>query len=368
VIDPEDAVRLAEQAALGGLILAPRHLDTVRRWLRPADFTDPWHARVYDTLCERHSAGETITPVTIGTDLQDRLGRQHADAVRVHDLLQATPTNPVPVVYARMVLETGLRREVADLGVLLRAGALQSALSGESVPMAATCALVDAGLSAAGARWARATGAPVEDDAPIPLRAALRSPDLRLGADKLLRLHPRRDAVAEHANEAALVGCLIAHPAAIPDAAGWLTPNRIVTPIWRTVYAATVELSELGHPVDAVTVAWATRRLSHHDQPSPDLRVLLEAVDGGRFAVPDHAARLVAADQMRRIAESGSQQLFAGSLNPGVLVPDLVDTGRLITTALRQAAAVLPERRGAPSAPYLAVVRSLEAARGPVAG
>ena len=269
----------------------------------------------------------------------------------MHDLLQATPTNPVPGVYARMVLETGLRREVAGLGVLLRAGALQSALSGESVPTAATCALVDAGFSAAGARWARATGVPVEDDAPIPLRAALRSPDLRLGADKLLRLHPRRDAVAEHANEAALVGCLIAHPAAIPDAAGWLTPNRIVTPIWRTVYAATVELSELGHPVDAVTVAWATRRLSHHDQPSPDLPVLLEAVDGGRFAVPDHAA-----------------QLFAGSLNPGVLVPDLVDTGRLITTALRQAAAVLPERRGAPSAPYLAVVRSLEAARGPVAG
>jgi hypothetical protein len=368
MIDPDDAVQLAEQATLGGLILAPHHLDTVRRWLRPADFTDPWHARVYGTLCERHSAGEAITPVTVGTDLQDQLGRQHDSAVRVHDLLQATPAKPVPADYARMVLETGLRREIADVGVLLRAGALQSTLSGESVPMAATCALVDASLSSTGARWARATGAPAEDDAPIPLRAALRSPDLRLGADKLLRLHPHRDPAQEPANEAALVGCLIAHPEAIPDVARWLRPNRLVTPSWRGVYAATVELSELGHPVDAVTVAWATRRLSHHDQPSPDLRVLLEAVDGGRFAVPDHAARLVAADQMQRIAENGSQQLLAGSQNPGVLVPDLVDTGRLVTAALRQAAAVLPERRGGPSAPPLAVVRSLEAARGPVAG
>ena len=94
MIDPEDAVRLAEQAALGGLILAPRHLDTVRRWLRPADFTDPWHARVYDTLCERHSAGETITPVTIGTDLQDRLGRQHANADGCTTSFKRPPRTP----------------------------------------------------------------------------------------------------------------------------------------------------------------------------------------------------------------------------------------------------------------------------------
>ncbi|MCR6494534.1 DnaB-like helicase N-terminal domain-containing protein [Cellulomonas sp. P24] len=364
MIDSDSGIHLAEQATVGALLLAPHQIDRVQGWLRPADFTDPWHAQVYNLIREQHIAGQPVDPQTIATHLLERLGARQAAIVQIHDLLESTPPHPEPAVYGRMVLDAALRREVAGQGVLLRAGALQSALSGESVPMAATCALVDAGLDAVANRWAQATGipAPVAADAPVPLRAALRNPGLRLSADKLLSVHPGRDQVAEQAHEATLVGALIAHPDEITAVAAWLAPTRITTPIWRTVYAATVELAELGQPVDLVTVTWATMRLSHHEQQCPTLADLREVVDAGRFAVPHHAATVVAADQLRRLAETGSHQLLAGARNPGLLPPDLVDAGRLITGALRQIACALPEHLGEPAAPDLAVVRSLEAA------
>lgn len=368
MIDPDEAVHLAEQATLGALLLAPQHVRAVQGWLRPADFADPWNAEVYNLIREHHTAGRPLDAATMGPQLIDRLGAQHAAVVQVHDLLEATPPRPDPVTYGRMVLDAALRREIAGQGVLLQAGTLQAALSGESVPMTATCALVDAGLTAAGNRWALATGEPVTGlETPVPLRAALRNLDLRLGADKLLRTHPRRDPVAERAHEMALVAGLIAHPDAIADVAVWLSPRRLVTPGWRTVYAATVELAELGRRVDLVTVTWATQRLSHHDQPSPSVRDLRVAVDGARFEVPHHAATRVAIDQLRRIADNGAHQLTTGADNPGLLITDLVDTGHLITGALRQTAAALPERHDASATAQLGIVRSLEAARGQVA-
>ena len=361
MIDRDEAVRLAEQATLGSLLYLPQAVDDVGRWLRSGDFADPWHAQVYRLIREHHAAGHPLDATALGSEMLRELGPRRANLVGVHDLLAAAPTRPDPAVYSRMVLDAGLRREIAGLGVLLRAGALQSAQTGGPAPVVNSSALVDAALNSCSARWAQAIGNPgPADETPVRLRPALHNADLRLGADKYLRVHPARDPAAEQEHEAALVGALIAHPAAIGEVARWLPPGHISAPAWRTVYTATVELAELGQPVDLATVAWATGRLSHHDQPAPAFAELREAVDNGRLIDPRPAAAAVAGDQLRRIADNGAHQLMLGADNPGLLVSDLVDTGHLVTTALRSIAQELPHSARQANRPALAVVRTLE--------
>ena len=368
MLNPDDATRLAEQATLGALILDPAPLAEIRAWLRPLDFTEALHGQVYSVLCERYAAGQPTDALSMGTALIGRApGMSHG--VRVHDLLRAVPATVHTIAYARAVAETGLRREAAELGVLLRAGALQSALSRESVQMTSTCSLVDAGLMSIARRWDTASGNPHThpDTTPMQLRAALRNPDLRRGADKFLQTRPERDTGAEHAHEALLVGSLISQPDEVLVIGARLPPPRISAPKWRTVYGAILELSELGLAVDLVTVAKATARLSHHGQPSPTMTQLREVVDQARLTSPQHIERLVWVDQMRRIADHGADQLLAGANNPGVRIGDLVDTGQRVTAALREAARMLPEQVADPQPRRLAAVPSVENVRSPVA-
>lgn len=362
MITADDAAHLAEQATLGALLLAPDKVAAVAGWLRKGDFNDAWHHEVYALICENHRAGVPVEATTVGHQLVERLGPERGAVIRVHDLLQAAPSQPDACVYGRFVLEAGLRREIAGQGVLLEAGALQSAMNGESVPMLATCSLVNAGLTGAQRRWATAAGALEEPAAQssFPAPSPRRSWDLRMGADKLLRTHPERNKAREQANEIHLIGTLIAHPDAIRDVAAWLPPTHVAAPMWRTVYAAIVSLENAGEPVDLVTTTWATRKLAYHDQPCPPLAALRDAVEGGRFETPRFAAAAVGGDQLRRIAENGTRQLTAGAGNPAVTIEELLETARAVSGALSRTAFALPVRRGEESPPHLAVVRNLD--------
>lgn len=206
MIRPDEATRLAEQALLGSLILDPQSLASVRRWLRPGDFSDPRHGTVFSLLRECDTAGDPIDPMAVAGDLAGRLPSASPGVV-VHDLLQAVPAAPNAYLRAHrrggQPAPGGRRRRHPPT-----AGALQSALSRESVPMSSTCALVDAALDSVAWRWAAAMGFPesAQDRTPIQLRPALRNPGLRLGADKLLQNHPDRDTAIEQAHEALLVG------------------------------------------------------------------------------------------------------------------------------------------------------------------
>ncbi|GGC14576.1 hypothetical protein GCM10010972_29860 [Cellulomonas carbonis] len=369
MIRPDMVAVLAERALLGSVLLDPEPLCSFRTWLRPSDFTDPQHGQLFTLLCERQIAGDPIDPMTVASALAGRLVGS-SPGVMVHDCLAAVPAVASPQSYARIVAEAGLRREIAGLGVLLRAGALQSWLSRESVPMTSTCALVDAALVSVGRRWDAAAGAPrpLQSPTPIQLNAALRNPNLRVGADKLLQAHPDRDVAAEHLHEAILVGSLIAHPKDVAAVGSHLPPQRISSAPWRTVYGATLELAELGQAVDLVTVAHATARLNHHGQPTPSLAELLEVTDAARHTAPRTAEQAVWVDQLRRIADNGADQLLKGAANPGLNVADLIDTGRLVTTALRDGAGMLPERVGTDSA-LVGQQRAPQATRhGPAAG
>lgn len=356
-MDTRDVAALAEQAALGALLLDPAPLTAIRQWLRPGDFADTWRGWVFTTILERHTAREPIDPVLVGQDMTARHGRRLAALPRLHTLVANTPQIRHVAEYAQVVLDAALRREITGLGVLLRAAAAQTAFDGTAVPMTTTCNLVDAGLDTAAERWATALG--IAHDAvvvPLALRAAARSGDARESAARYLDAHPPRDAAEEHQHEVDLVGTLIAHPEHIAAVADWLPPQRIGDPAWRLLYATTLELVELGRPVDLITVAATAARYAHHGPDLPEVDELRSVVEAGWLAWPNAVVRTVAADQVRRLADVGADQLAQAAANPGVQVGDIADTGHLITAALRRTAAGLPATRDAtPNRPVIGI-------------
>ncbi|WP_156388125.1 DnaB-like helicase N-terminal domain-containing protein [Cellulomonas sp. Root137] len=342
-MNDDDITRLAEQTTLGSVLLQPAALDEIQRWLRAGDFADTWHSEVFTSMLERRAAHEPIDPQRMADALTGRLGTRRANLPRLADLLHVTPPHPHAVTYARMVLDGGLRREIAGTGVLLRAAAVRCASDRMSRPIYATCNVVDAAMDCAEARWAKATGqAHDEVVVPLALRAVMRNTEARMGADKYLSAHPGRDAGSERRNAIALIGALIAQPEHVAEVAQWLAPARITDPGWRAVYGTLIDLAELGQHVDIVTVAWATRAHTHHEPALPGLSELRAAVDDGWSKQLRPAIQAVAGDQVRHLADAGAAQLLAGATNPGVLITDLVDTGHLLTTALRRTAAALP--------------------------
>lgn len=342
----DELVDLAEQSTLGALMLRPDALTSVRAWLRPGDFADLWHAQVYTALLERQPVGG-LDPNSMAAVLVDRLGTRMADLPRFARLLGVTPLQPDPLAYGRMVAEGALRREIAGLGILLQAAALDAASDRTATPLLTTCSMVDAGLDVAGGRWASANGEPHDDVVvPLHLRAAVRNTGLeaRTAADKHLSANPPRDLEAERAHIVTLVGTLIAHPEIVPAVADWLPAARIQDPVWRLIYGTTIELAELGRHVDVATVAWAAYAHTPHGPDLPSVGTLQQAVEQGRYAYPPDVLRTVAADQVRHLADVGAEHLRTAATNPAVLVCDLVDTGHTITTALRTAATALPSQ------------------------
>jgi hypothetical protein len=338
------ALARAEAATLGAVLLDPAALDRVR-WLRGRDFTDPWHARVFDLLRETSHTQPPIGPAAFGRALLDRHGPHRADLPRLVDLLTATPPRPQLEVYARMVLDASIRRDVASQGVLLRAGALQAALTGTAHPVSATTALVHAALDAGENRWNRATGTSPGDPrpaTPAALAPALRHPTPALNADRLLSAHPALDPAQVADHERDLIAALVSHPAAAAELAGWLRPEHLLDRDWAAVYAAVLDLTDTAQPVDEVTVGWRIARSARRLGPGPDPRTLRTAVEQTLTADPRWLARRVAGDHVRRTAEHAASGLEAAAANPGLDVVDVLGTGHLHTDAVRGAAAGLP--------------------------
>jgi replicative DNA helicase len=333
-------MHLAEQATLGALMLEPQLAADVTTWLRAEDFDHPWHRSVYASIRELHAAHAPVDPQRVGVAMVDRLGRR-ADLPHLLDLLQAAPTRPVGHRYAAMVLEASLRRDTACQGVLLQAAALSAGLAQHSRPVTTVVAQVDASLDHAEHRWRHATSDPVAPRTEVET-LGLGIPVSALGADRLLQAHPALDPAAVRRGEEALVASLIARPDHVGDVVRWLRPDALTSTAWRPVYAAVIQLAELGEPVDVVTVAWEVHRASSRLGPGPGTRELRDAVESAACTYPSHLARAVAADHVRITADRAAHALRAAAGNPGVDLTDVLATGHLLTSALRESAEALP--------------------------
>lgn len=61
----------AEQAVLGAILISPKAWERVESILKPEDFADPYHGRLYEACGKLIKAGQRATPVTINPLLQD---------------------------------------------------------------------------------------------------------------------------------------------------------------------------------------------------------------------------------------------------------------------------------------------------------
>jgi hypothetical protein len=335
-----NAVHLAEQATLGTLMIDPGLAADVTTWLRAEDFDHPWHRCVYASIRELHAAHAPVDPQRVGAALTDRLGPR-ADLPHLLDLLQAAPIRPLGHRYAAMVLEASLRRDTACQGVLLQAAALSASLSQHGRPVTAVVAQVDASLDHAEHRWRHATSNPTPPRTDAQT-LGLGVPVSALGADRLLQAHPALDPEAVRRGEEELVASRIARPGHIGEVARWLRPDALTNARWRPVYAAVLQLAELGEPVDVITVAWEVHRASSRLGPGPGTRELRDAVESVACTDPAHVARTVAGDHVRITADRASHALRAAAGNPGVDLTDVLATGHLLTSALQECAQALP--------------------------
>lgn len=64
-LQPGLPAEAAGRRMLQDLTAGAHHLPRVRRWLRPAHFASPAHARTYALICGMHTAGQPVDPVTV---------------------------------------------------------------------------------------------------------------------------------------------------------------------------------------------------------------------------------------------------------------------------------------------------------------
>jgi hypothetical protein len=336
-----NAVHMAEQSTLGCLMLEPTLANSVSTWLRADDFSHPWHRSVFTTIRELNVARTPIDPTRIGQALFERFGSRRADLPSVVDLLQAVPIRPQGQRYASMVLEASLRREVSCQGVILQAAALSAALTQRSEPVTRITTLIDTTLAQAEERWLGATDGRPDVGQRKDVRLVSRDHDTELGADRLFRAHPPIDPAEVRQNEERLIASLVTHPNHIASTAAWLRPDAPSDPKWRPVYAALVQLDELAQPIDVVTVTWEVQRTSARLGAGPGTRELREAVELAETDDPTHCGRIVAGDQLRIAANHGADTLRAAAANPGIELVDVLQTGHLVASALRETAGAL---------------------------
>ncbi|SIL73477.1 replicative DNA helicase [Mycobacteroides abscessus subsp. abscessus] len=121
--DPETIPNdlLAEQSALGAMMLNEKALAQVSEALKPEDFYRPAHATIFTAIIATWLCGIDVDPVTVAAEL-DKMGKLKniGGAPYLHTLMSAVPTPEYGVQYAQIVAGKARLRRLGELGVRLR--------------------------------------------------------------------------------------------------------------------------------------------------------------------------------------------------------------------------------------------------------
>lgn len=132
---PDEAARLpqdpaAERAVLAAVLVDRRQLDAVREILRPQDFVDVRHQRIFEVFCALDDAPEArkIDLVTVRAELE-RAGRLAAagGGAYLAELFDGVARSSHAAEYARLVHERSLSRALHHFGSRIASEAIRSA-------------------------------------------------------------------------------------------------------------------------------------------------------------------------------------------------------------------------------------------------
>jgi len=107
----------AEQAVLGGLMLAPEALCRVQDWLAPEDFYRRDHRLIYESIRALDEKGRPADAVTMGEWFEAQ-GQLHlvGDGAYLFELANTTPSAANITGYAEIVRDKALARRIIEAG------------------------------------------------------------------------------------------------------------------------------------------------------------------------------------------------------------------------------------------------------------
>lgn len=112
---------LAEKSLLGAMLLEPKTIPDVIELVAASDYFLPRHQMIHAAMMDSFSAGATLDPVTVSTELESRGQlRQVGGAPYLFELAQTVPLAANAGHYAQVVVEKSRLRRLAELGVRLQ--------------------------------------------------------------------------------------------------------------------------------------------------------------------------------------------------------------------------------------------------------
>lgn len=128
---------LAEQSALGGMLLSKDAVADVTGILRGHDFYVPKHEVIYDAILSLYAHGEPTDVITVTDQLTKTGDLQRAGGVEyLHSLTSVVPTAANASFYAEIVSEKALLRRLVEAGT--RITQMGYAAEGEAVDLVNT--------------------------------------------------------------------------------------------------------------------------------------------------------------------------------------------------------------------------------------
>ena len=112
---PQDV--MAEQCALGGMLLSKDAIADVVEILNTVDFYKPAHATIFDAICDKYARGEPADAITVAAALNDTQDLARVGgAPYLHTLISSVPTAANASYYARIVSERAVLRRLIEAG------------------------------------------------------------------------------------------------------------------------------------------------------------------------------------------------------------------------------------------------------------
>ena len=108
---------LAEQSALGGMLLSAEAVAEVQEAVRGADFYAPKHETIFDAILTLFAKGEPTDVITV-TDELTKAGNlvKAGGADYLHTLTSIVPTAANAAFYAQIVAEKATLRRLVEVG------------------------------------------------------------------------------------------------------------------------------------------------------------------------------------------------------------------------------------------------------------
>lgn len=274
------------------------------------------------------------------------LGDRSITAPFLHTLMASTPgtSTAQPEVYAQMVLEASIRREVQ------RSGMRVAQVSETNVELAGLLAAVDTALSHVEAirqRWDAVTGRRGIGIA-LGQQGRHRStadsqqvePDSTTSGLDLVRDAPTEQDIV--AAEETVVATTLVRPETLGRLVDRLYPEDFADRELGNTFRAAVDVRAgaqiTGRRVDPVTVAWEQQRNAAQHGPGTGVERLMRIVERGPTSDVEYAADVVMRGRLARVTAEAAATVQEAAQHPGLQPADMLHTTTLAYDAVRATA------------------------------